>query len=254
MSLTDAAAVVVDQSHIGHLPNPVSVSPIGRTASSHTLRNRYADLSLEQIVSALRGTTLGLLKRGSIALLIARRELGGLFVALSKKITSHTAQVGLFRSIADFDYSEARRHMKLWVNWERIEKMLRDREEACLRHGIPFVTPGLRRCLKLAGITRTAEPPHNAPPAPLGPEPLPEDAALLSAMVQDLQQKNRVQRETNARLTVDLDLARDELREVAFNREDEQTKGIMGKFTGWLRRRRPLPAPPPEVLVHGRSA
>jgi hypothetical protein len=50
-----------------------------------------------------------------------------------------------------------------------------------------------------------------------------------------------------AHLLVELDLIRDELRDRAFHDADEQTKGIMGTFTGWLkRRRRPLPAPSPD--------
>ena len=70
------------------------------------VRNRYADLSLEQIVSALRGTTLGLLKRGSIALLIARRELGGLLVAAQQEDhILHGAGQSLPR-IADLDYAK----------------------------------------------------------------------------------------------------------------------------------------------------
>jgi DNA methylase len=76
---------------------------------------------------------------------------------------------------------------------------------------------------------------------------LPDDVARLTAIIKDLEQKNRLERADKARVLVELDLARDELRELAFNRTDEQTKGIMGSFTGWLkRRRRPLPAPPPE--------
>jgi hypothetical protein len=76
--------------------------------------------------------------------------------------------------------------------------------------------------------------------SPTRPEPLPNDVATLTALVEELQQKNRLVRAEKAHLQVELDLVHDELREVAFNSSDEQTKGIMGKFTGWLRRRRPL--------------
>ena len=244
MSLLDDD--VVTEANVGHLPNPVSIE---RDWPDHIVpfdANRYADLTLDQIISTVRGAALGLLKRGSVALLVARRELGGLLFAACKKITSRTAQMGLFRSAANLEYSEARRHIKLWVYWKSVEKMLRDREESCRRRGVPFITPGLRRCFKLAGITRKSVPPHESPPPPLGSEPLPADVAALTAMVEDLQQKNRLERADKAHVLVELDLARDELRELAFNRADEQTKGIMGRFTGWFNRRRPLPAPRPE--------
>jgi hypothetical protein len=237
-------ADVASQVHVGHLPNPVSVQPDWPV---HYDYNRYADLTVDQIIATIRGTALGLLKRGTKAVLIARRELGGLLHAISKKITSYTAQVALFRRIADLEYSEARRHIKLWMSWGRIEKMLRDREESCRRRGVPFVTPGLRRCLKMAGIMRTPAPPHDPSPPPLGSKPLPDDMAALTAMVEELQQKNRLERAEKTRLLVDLDIARDELRELAFNHGDEQTKGIMGKSTGWFKRRRgPVPPPRPE--------
>ena len=68
--------------------------------------------------------------------------------------------------------------------------------------------------------------------------------AVLVARRGLLQRKNRVEREINTRLTADLDLARDEIHELTFNRGrplpiDDQTVGIIGKFAGLLTRRRP---------------
>ena len=186
------------------------------------------------------------LRRGTWGALIARREWGGLLVAATKLVSSYQEQVNLFRRIVNLDYADARRHMKVWVYWERIARMLYDREESCRKRGVPFVVPGYRRCLELIGIGIRPDSPYEPPPPPPQPPPLPDDVAALTAIIKDLEQKNRLERADKARLLVELDLTRDELREVAFNREDEQTKGIMGKFTGWLRRRRPLPAPPPE--------
>jgi site-specific DNA-methyltransferase (adenine-specific) len=239
----------VVESQIGHLPNSTGVESDWPDRIVPFLADRYAELDLDQIIASIRGTALVLLKRGTAATLIARRELGGLLFAACKKITSRSAQVDLFRN-ANLEYSDARRHIKLWVYWLRIEQMLIGRESSCRRRGVPFTTPGLRRCLKLAGITRTpAAPPHDPPPAPLAAEPLPDDPSVLKAMVADLQQKNRAERADKAHLLVELDLARDELRERAFDDPDEQTQGIIGKFTGWLRRHRPLPAPRSERPV-----
>jgi site-specific DNA-methyltransferase (adenine-specific) len=239
------AAVVADQGQIGHLPNFTAVEADWPDRTVPFRIDRYAGLDLDQIIASIRGTALVLLKRGTAATLLARRELGGLLFAACKKITSRPAQVDLFRN-ANLEYSEARRHIKLWVDWLRVERMLCERQANCLRRGVPFVTPGLRQCLKMAGITRPAAPPYDSPPAPVGPEPLPDDVDALKAIVEDLQQKNRVERADKAHLLVELDLARDELRERDFHDADEQTKGIIGKFTGWLRRRRALPAPQSE--------
>ena len=48
---------------------------------------RYDGWTLDQIIAELRGSTLNLLKRGTLEALIARREWGGLLVAASKLVT-----------------------------------------------------------------------------------------------------------------------------------------------------------------------
>jgi site-specific DNA-methyltransferase (adenine-specific) len=208
--------------------------------------DRYQGWSLDRIIAALRGGTLNLLKRGTLSALIARREWGGLLIEASR-LLSTKEQIGLFRRVVNLDYAEARRHMKLWVFWDRIVKMLSDHEASCQRRGLPFVVPGYRRCLAMAGITGKSRTGPYQPPPPL-PErdPLPEEVQALMQMVEELEQKNRLEREANARLTVELDLAHDEIRELTFDRRrhpvvDDQTSGIIGSFTGWLRRKRPKP-------------
>jgi hypothetical protein len=191
---------------------------------------------------------LVLLKRATLRALVARKELGGLFVAACAQVNSREEQEALFRRHLDVNYPDGRRHMRLWTFWNRIEAMLRDRERSCARRGIRFIVPGYRRCLQLAGLEGKSEPPPYEVPRPLvEADPLPDDVAALTAMVKELEKKNRLERAEKARLLVELDLMRDELRDRAFHDADEQTKGIMGTFTGWLkRRRRPLPAPSPE--------
>src|ERR1700761_1962070 len=139
MSMMDAD-VAGNSPHTRHLPNSVYAENDWPDRSIPYDANRYANFTLEQIISAARGTALELLKRGAKVTLIARRELGGLLAAASSWITARTTQAELFRRLANLEYSEARRHIKLWVFWPRVEKMLSDREETCLRRGVPFVT------------------------------------------------------------------------------------------------------------------
>jgi hypothetical protein len=66
------------------------------------------------------------------------------------------------------------------------------------------------------------------------------NVAALTAMVEDLEKKNRVERKLNTRLTVDLDLAPRRNRRAHVQLPiDDQTVGIIGKFAGGLIRCRP---------------
>ena len=115
-------------------------------AGTHELHvydtGRYDGWTLQDVIAGLRGATLHQLKRGSLASLIARREWGGMLVAASKLVTTVAEQTQLFRRVVDLAYTDARLHMKLWVFWPRIAKMLQDREESCRRRGVPFIVPG----------------------------------------------------------------------------------------------------------------
>ena len=168
--------------------------------------DRYNGWSLDQIIGTLRGSTLHLLKRGSWMALIARREWGGLLVAASKLVTKVADQTQFFRQIVDLEYSDARRQMKLWVFWPRVAKMLRDREESCRDRGVPFVVPGFRRCLRMAGVSgKMALAIPVLTPPPVFREPLPTDVAALTERVEMLELQNRLEREKIIRLGVALD-------------------------------------------------
>jgi hypothetical protein len=194
------------------------------------------------------------LKRGTLATLIARREGGGLLVAASKLVTTLTEQAGLFRRVLDLDYSDARRHMKLWVHWPRVAKMLRDREESCHKRGIPFIVPGYRRCLRLAEITGRMGPaiPTDPPPPFVERDPLPTDVAVLMEMVERLEQQNRLERAKSIKLTSELDMAKDELNELRTERQVTSPTGWFSNLAGWIGSKLPKIKPvarPSEVEV-----
>ena len=132
--------------------------------------------------------------------------------------------------------------MKLWLFWSRIEEMLRDRERSCKRRGAPFVVPGYRRCLELAGLEgRSEPPPYEAPPPPVGAEPLPDDLEGLRKLVQSLRQENRLEREAKTRLQVKFDMAQDQIRALDSNAQrDAGRSRVMCRSKGWLRRTLPM--------------
>jgi site-specific DNA-methyltransferase (adenine-specific) len=194
----------------------------------------YDGWPLDKIIETLKGVPLNLLKRGSLAVLVARREWGGLLVAASKLLLTASEQTELFRQVLDLDYSDARRHMKLWVFWPRVEQMLEDREDACRKRGVPFIVPGYRRCLRMAGITGKMGPTerYEPPPPPLGRPPLPTDVAALTERVETLELQNRLERQKSVNLTVELDIAKEELDEL--KAKDPAPKCWFRGMAGWL--------------------
>ena len=201
---------------------------------------RYDGWTLDRIVATLRGSTLNLLKRASWMSLIARREWGGLLTAASKLVTTLSEQTELFRRLLDLNYANARMHMKLWIFWPRVVKMLEDRQESYRIRGVPFVIPGYERCLMMAGISSRMGPaiPLDPSPPPVGSEPLPSDLAALRARVERLELQNRLEREKSTLLTVELDETKEELAEL----KAEQPK----PKTGWF--------PKPDWLVWRQGA
>jgi hypothetical protein len=231
-----------------HLPEPV------RSENEHATEiseldalqphdpNRYNGWDLSQVREGLNGYPTVMLKRATLGSLVARKEVGGLFVAACAQINSRQEQENLFRQHLDINYSDGRRHMKLWLFWSRIEEMLRDRERSCKRRGAPFVVPGYRRCLELAGLEgRSEPPPYEAPPLPVGAEPLPDDLEGLRKLVQSLRQENRLEREAKTRLQVKFDMAQDQIRALDSNaqRDAGRSRG-MCRSKGWLRRTLPM--------------
>jgi DNA methylase len=169
-----------------------------------------------------------------------------LLVAASKLATTLSEQTQLFRRVLDLDYSIARRHMKLWVFWPRIAKMLRDREESCRRRGVPFVVPGYLRCLMMAGVSGRTGPaiPVLTSPPPVMRKPLPAEVAALIERVEELELQNRLEREKTVRLTVELDETKEELHELQAEQPERAKAGWLRNLTGWMGAKWPRRAPP----------
>ena len=197
---------------------------------------RYDGWPLDRIITTLRGSTLNLLKRASWSSLIARREWGGLLVAASKLVTTLSEQTQLFRRVVDLNYANARMHMKLWVFWPRVAKMLQDREQSCRNRAVPFVLPGYQRCLMMAGISGRMGPaiPVATSPPPVFREPLPTDVAALTERVEMLELQNRLEREKIVRLSVALDETKEELDDLRTERTEVAPRPWLSRLGGWV--------------------
>ena len=208
---------------------------------------RYDGWTLDDIIAALRGATLQQLKRGTLGSLIARREWGGLLVAASKLVTTFAEQTHLFRRVVNLAYPDARLHMKLWVFWPRVVKVLQDHEESCRKRCVPFIVPGYKRCLRMAGVIGKLGPAIPLDPSPplIAGEPLPSDVTALRARVERLELQNRLEREKSTLLTVELDETKDELAEL--RHENKPPASLFRAVAGWFGAKMPrLVSPPPQ--------
>jgi len=240
------AEIVADPAADWHSPKPVRPENEHEISQLDAIQRydpvRYDGWNLEQIEASLGGFPVALLKRATLRSLVARREIGGLFVAACVQTNSRQEQETLFRRLMDLSYPDARRHMKLWSFWYRIEDMLRDREQSCRRRAAQFIVPGYRSCLQLAGLEgRSEPPPYKAPPPPIEQGLLPDDVDGLKKLIECLQRENRLEREARTHLQVKLDLAQDEIREFDFNAQREARRPrVMYRARGRLRRTAPL--------------
>jgi hypothetical protein len=164
-----------------------------RRDAHHNL-DRYVGLSDHEIASELRRFVGTLLLRGRLETILARREIGGLLYAFARR---HPRDRPLFESFAlrtvGLKYDEARRHMQLWSSWPLCESTLHRLQDESRKRGLPFVVPGLRRLLALAGVVgrRTALALTTVtPPLPVRAR-LPSDAEALRAMVRRLLSEQR---------------------------------------------------------------
>ena len=160
--------------------------------------HRYDGLA-DRAIAVELGRFVGvLLLRGRLQTLLARREIGGLLCEFAKH---HPQDRALFEAFAlntvGLSYDEGRRHMQLWVHWSRCETTLQQLQDVARRHRKPFVVPGLRKLLELAGVVRQRGGVIglNVSPGFLpSPTGLPDDVAMLKAIVRRLLAAQRVLR------------------------------------------------------------
>jgi hypothetical protein len=159
--------------------------------------HRYDGLQDRAIAAELSGFVGALLLRGRLETLLGRREIGGLLTEFARH---HPRDRVLFEAFAkrtvDLSYDEGRRYMQLWVYWPQCEATLERLQNEARRRRKPFVVPGLRKLLALAGVVGrcAAITLDVVPPKLPAPAALPDDVAKLKAIVRRLLATQRVHR------------------------------------------------------------
>jgi hypothetical protein len=181
----------------GAMQNRLSAAVGAPTCGYHYEPHRYVGMDDHAIAAQLHQFVGVLLLRGRLETLLARREIGGLLCEFAKH---HPKDRLLFEAFAartvGLSYDEGRRHLQLWVYWLRCETTLQQLQDEARSHGRPFIVPGLRRLLTLAGVTgrRAAIARDVAPPEMPLPAGLPSDVVMLRAIVRRLLSQQRVLR------------------------------------------------------------
>jgi hypothetical protein len=178
--------------------DPVVVSSGGPNIETGQLgeydATRYHGMDDAAIGRRLNQFSAILLRRNELASLLVRREIGGLLHEFARQ---HPRQRTLFEALArtttGLDYTDARRHIALWVHWHRCVDGLQRLERDAKRLKQQFVVPGLRRLLILAGVVeRRGGSTTIDPPAPVViPPVLPDDLAKLKRIALALMAENR---------------------------------------------------------------
>ena len=160
----------------------------------HHNLDRYVGLSDREIASELRRFVGTLLLRGRLETILGLGEKSaGCCTRFARR---YPRDRPLFEAFAlrtvGLKYDEARRHMQLWSSWPLCESTLQRMEDESRKRGLPFVVPGLRRLLALAGVVgrRAALALTVTPPLPVRAR-LPSDAEALRAMVRRLLSEQR---------------------------------------------------------------
>jgi hypothetical protein len=193
--------------------SPHAGSPPPRQNAADPMR--YRGLHDGEIEYRLRCIHGRLLLRGRLESLLARREIGGLLFEFARRHPrSRKAFESCCQRTVGLSYDEGRRHIKLWVHWDRCLGALERLERQASQNRVALTIPGLRKLLAVAGVVGRR--PVLQPPEPRNPEdidwiesdPLPDDSEALRRMIQRLQRVNRELRERVVILTNDLSIAR----------------------------------------------
>jgi hypothetical protein len=196
-------------------------------------------LADDQIAPTLARLHGGLLLRGSLQTLLARREMGGVLYQFAKRNPKDRDRFEwMVRKMLDVSYATGRLHIQLWVHWSRIELTLERLQLEAHKRRVPFRVPGLQRLLREAGIvgqrrgvTIDIEPPRVLPPR------LPDDIAELKAIVRALMADNRQLRGVVTKLRGDNQYS--ELRRHLLAGEIAKLRATVGRYRRERESRKP---------------
>ena len=178
-------------------------------------QHRYDGMH-DRAIAALLFRFVGvLLLRGRLQTLLVRREIGGLLCEFAKHHPKDRSSFEAFAlATVGLSYDEGRRHMQLWVHWPLCEATLQRLQDEAHRTRKPFVVPGLRKLLALAGVVgrRAAIALDVVPPEMPLPAGLPDDVATLRAIVRRLLSVQRVLRSRIVVLQGEVQYARERAR------------------------------------------
>ena len=168
--------------------------------------SRYAALPDREIAAELAKLHDGLLLRGSLRALLARREIGGvLFEVARRNPCDRDRFEWLVLKYLDVNYSTGRLHVQLWVHWPRVLVTLERLQFEAQRRHVPFKVPGLRRLLREAGVIEQRQRlALDLKPEHVLPARLPDDVTQLNAIIRAQMADNRELRGVIAKLRGDL--------------------------------------------------
>jgi hypothetical protein len=190
-------------------PEPAEIEAPEASEAVAALRHdmtRYAALPDREIAAELAKLHDGLLLRGSLQALLARREIGGVLIEVARRNPGDRDRFEwLVLKYLDVNYSTGRLHVQLWVHWPFVLVTLERLQFEAQRRHVPFKVPGLRRLLREAGVIEQRQRlALDLKPERVLPAHLPDDVAQLKAIIRAQMADNRELRGVIAKLRGDL--------------------------------------------------
>lgn len=176
--------------------------------------SEYLGWSEAQIAAELRATAGRLLVRGKATTLVARKHAGELLWVAAKQHRRQRAAFERFSlATVGLGYAEARKHIQLWVYWDRVEAVIDRIRRQAEREGKPAVILGYYKLLRLAGVIEDRRRPKQTPDdtgeeielLDVEPDKI-DDLAAAREIIFKLQGELRISRAQVAKLRVDLSI------------------------------------------------